>query len=194
VDDFTRPGHNLEGYTTDYVKRLLIERLYIYAKLYNPGGSVILRASDIVDHDRPVGYSTEIGNVFHLDLIELDREFQRLVEEKHCSKKEIQALMTWADGLTAKQAADYMHTRGAVSVRKLRSRGLRKLQERMEHGTGEKPRGTGDRHIGTRRKETQDDVVQERHHRQPQEGDDREAGASAVTSDETKGVVNANSI
>jgi len=161
LDDTTSTHSHLENYTNDYVKRLLIERRYIYAKLYNPGGSVILRASDVVDHDRQVGYSTDIGNTFHLDLIQLEQELQRLIDEKHCSKKEIQALLTWADGLTAQQAADFLAMRGAVSVRKLRERGLHKLRERMAHGEGEKLRGTGDRTFRRRRQEETHDSIQD---------------------------------
>lgn len=137
MDDSFSSGVYLERYTTDYVRRLLVERVYIYAKLHNPGGSVILRASDIVDHDRPVGYSTEIGNTFHLDLIELEQRFQELVDEGLYSKKEINALLTWADGLTSQQAADYLHARGAASVRKLRERGVKKLHKRLEDGSGD---------------------------------------------------------
>jgi hypothetical protein len=162
------------------VKRLLIERRYIYAKLENPGGSVILRASDIVDHDRPTGYSTEIGNTFHLDLIDLEIELQRLVDEKHCSKKEIHAMLTWADGFTAQQAADYMHARGAVSVRKLRSRGLRKLQEQINHGSQVESGGTGDRDTRKGRQTEADDIVQDGHTGCSQEGNDSKKRITVV--------------
>ena len=192
MDDFARPSSNLGEYTTDYVKRLLIERRYIYAKLENPGGSVILRASDIVDHDRPVGYSTEIGNTFHLDLIDLEIELQRLVDEKHCSKKEIQAMLTWADGFTAQQAADYMHATGAVNVRKLRSRGLRKLQEQINHGSAQKSGGTGDRDTGTGRQAEKDNTLQVRHPRRKTQVNDSKARIAVINVHETKGDVDAN--
>lgn len=122
--------------TSDYVRRLLAERHYIYAKLYNQGGSVILRQTDIVDHDRPVGYSTEIGNSFHLDLIQLEIQFDALVKSKELSRQEVLALISWADGLTAQQAADYIHAKGAISVRKQRSRGTRKLTESLNERSG----------------------------------------------------------
>jgi len=171
---------------------LLIERRYIYAKLYNPGGSVILRASDIVDHDRPVGYSTEIGNTFHLDLIDLNMELQKLVDEKHCSKKEIQALLTWADGFTAQQAADYMHARGAVSVRKLRSRGLRKLQEQI-NGNAQESGGTGDRDTGVGRQKAEDNTVQNGHPRQSEKIAHSKKRTTVINVSESKGDVNADS-
>jgi hypothetical protein len=86
----------------------------------------------MVDHDRPLGYSTEIGNSFHLDLIDLQVQFTELVESNGLSKKELNAMLTWADGMTSQQAADYLHARGPVSVQKLRERGVRKLQEKID--------------------------------------------------------------
>jgi DNA-binding CsgD family transcriptional regulator len=132
VDDSISTGRTLGGRTSLYVRRLLVERVYIYAKLYNPGGSVILRNTAMVDHDRPLGYSTEIGNSFHLDLIDLQVEFERLVADDGLSKKELNAMLTWADGMTSREAADYLHARGPVSVQKLRERGMRKLQDRID--------------------------------------------------------------
>lgn len=130
-------GNRLSEYTTDYVRRLLVERRYIYAKLTNQGGSIILRDSDVVDHDRPTGYSTEIGNSFHLDLIQLEVELQGMVDRKEYTRREIDALITWADGMSARDAAYYMHARGAVSVRQMRSRAARKLQRQMVDGQQE---------------------------------------------------------
>ena len=136
MDDSFSTGGSLASVTPRYVRRLLTERSYIYAKLYNPGGSVILRNHALVDHERPLGYSTEIGNSFHLDLIDLEMEFKSLVREGVMSQKEINAMLTWAEGLTSQQAADYLHAKGPVSVQKLRERGVRKLQDRMIDGQG----------------------------------------------------------
>jgi hypothetical protein len=119
-------------FTPEYVKMLLVEARYVYARLYNPGGSVILRATDIVDHDRPLGYSTQIGNAFHLDLIELAKELQDAVDEGTITRSEVNAMLTWANGLTSQQAANYLHATGSSSVRKLRERGKKKLQERLD--------------------------------------------------------------
>jgi hypothetical protein len=134
MDDTLGTSGPLGGYTSDYVKRLLIERLYVYAKLYNPGGSIILRASDIVDHDRPVGYSTEIGNMFHLDLIEIQKELDSMLEAGEISKEELKALLTWADGMTSDQAANYLHSTGGVAIRKRRERALKKVGDKMQSG------------------------------------------------------------
>jgi hypothetical protein len=119
-------------FTPEYVKRLLVERMYIYAKLHNPGGSVILRNTDVVDHDRPLGYSTQIGNSFHLDLIELEKELQDAVDEGTITRSEVEAMLTWADGMTSQQAAYYLHETGSSNIRKLRERGKKKLQERLD--------------------------------------------------------------
>lgn len=151
MDTSFSTGGPLGEYTTDYVKALLIERRYIYAKLYNHGGSVILRASDVVDHDRPVGYSSQLGNAFHLDLIWLDQLLEQLLNDKHITRKELEAMLTWADGLTSQQAAEYLSARGSASVRKLRERGMRKVQEQL--GNGENVGGTGNRTSPTRRQE-----------------------------------------
>jgi hypothetical protein len=135
VDDSLGTGWAVDhDFTTAYIKRLLIERRYIYEKLYNPGGSIILRASDIVDHDRPLGYSTEIGNNFHLDLIQLEQTLQSLIDEGVCSKKEVNAIITWVDGMSSQQAADYLQAKGGVSVRKLRERATKKLAKRLTNG------------------------------------------------------------
>lgn len=160
MDDSISTRGALADYTSEYVRRLLVERRFIYAKLYNQGGSVILRDTDIVDHDRPTGYSTEIGNSFHLDLIQLEIEFEAAVEEGDLTVKQVNALLTWADGMTSQQAADYLHARGPVSIRKLRSRATTKLKDRMNDSARTKGTGrTGNGTIGTGRTRQPDNIV-----------------------------------
>jgi hypothetical protein len=108
-------------YTSQYVKRLLAESVYIYAKLTNPGGSVILTSTGLIDADRGYEYSSGIGNPFHLDLIELSEQMKVL------SKVEREALVTWAMGLTAFEAAQYLHATGGVNLE-------RNVQKRRERG------------------------------------------------------------
>ena len=132
MDDSISTGSLVERFTPEYVRRLLIERVYIYAKLYNPGGSIILRGSDSVDPDRPLGYSTQIGNTFHLDLIELDRQFAEAVESGELTHKQVRAIRTWADGMNSRDAADYLHAKGPVSIQKMRQRAVKKLQEKLD--------------------------------------------------------------
>lgn len=132
MDDTTSTSGLVERFTPAYVRRLLIERVYIYAKLYNPGGSIILRGTDSVDPDRPLGYSTEIGNTFHLDLIELDRQFAEAVKEGDLTHKQVRAIQSWADGMNSRDAADYLRAKGPVSIQKMRQRAVKKLQERLD--------------------------------------------------------------
>lgn len=140
-----RPGGPLEGLDDKgYIRKLLVERFYIYAKLFNPGGSIILRASDIVDHDRPTGYSTEIGNNYHLDLIELEQGFNKLMKEGTLTRKEAQAILAWSQDLSPQQAAEYIHSKGNVSLRQMRSRGMAKLHQRLSNGEGKDAGRTGD--------------------------------------------------
>jgi hypothetical protein len=110
-----------EVYTTDYVVRLLLERHHIYARLINQGGSIILTAADTVDHDRDTGYSTEIGNSFHLDLIDLAQQLKKL------SKSERDALLSYTSDMTADQAAPFLGAKGGVSVRQRRKRAIDRL-------------------------------------------------------------------
>lgn len=159
MDDSFSTGDSLGGYTTDYVRRLLIERRHIYEKLYNPGGSIILRGHALVDKDRPVGYSTDIGNTFHLDLIQLDIEFSEAVAKKELTPKQIKALLTWADGMTSQQAADYLRVRGAVNIRRLRSKATKRLKDRLNDTRPTPTGGRGDRVASEGRQGTQDDTV-----------------------------------
>jgi hypothetical protein len=112
-------------YTSGYVRRLLAEASYIYASLENPGGSVILNQTGIIDADRGYEYSSQIGNSFHLDLIDLQTQMKEL------SKGERDALVAWANGLTALEASQYLHSEGRVNladtVRKRRQRGIERL-------------------------------------------------------------------
>lgn len=160
MDYTSSTGGPLEGFDDKgYIRKLLVERFYVYARLFNPGGSIILRASDIVDHDRPTGYSTEIGNNFHLDLIELEQEFNNLIDEGILTQKEVEAILSWSQDLTPHQAADYIHSKGNASLRKMRSRGVTKLHERLSNGEGKDTGGTGNGDTSGRREGTGDNPV-----------------------------------
>jgi hypothetical protein len=133
-------------YTNHYVRRLLAEYPYVYAALYNPGGSVILTSTGLIDADRTYEYTSQIGNPFHLDLIQLSIQMEQL------SKKEREALYAWAEGLTPLEAARYLHATGPVALRKRRERGIHALRESFNdekadrEGTGTAgnvPAGTG---------------------------------------------------
>ena len=133
-------------YTSHYVRRLLAEAAYVYAAIENPGGSVILTQTGIIDADRGYEYSSQIGNQFHLDLIDLQEQMKIL------SKGERDSLITWANGLTAFEAAQYLHSTGSVNlenaVRKRRQRGIERLtkgfNEQEDSNTKRTEREAGD--------------------------------------------------
>lgn len=113
-------------YTNDYMRKLLIEAPYIRAKLENPGGSVILTGV-AADTERTDEYSSHIGSSFHLDLIETEMHLHDLPIDQQ------QALLQWASGLSAKQAALYFNVKGTVQ-RKRRERGVDSLTKKMNDG------------------------------------------------------------
>lgn len=115
-------------YSTEYVKRLFAEWQYIYAKLYNQGGSVVLTASALVDHDRGVEYSTEIGNSFHLDLIDLAEKLKKL------PKGQVAALFAYAEGMSSEQVAPLLGAKGGVAIRQRQHRAVVKATELMNEG------------------------------------------------------------
>lgn len=110
-------------YTSDYMRKLLIESPYIRARLENPGGSVILTGT-AADTERADEYSPQIGSGFHLDLIEAETLLRELPTDQR------DALLVWAAGVTAKQAAMYFSAKGTV-LRKRRERGVESLTEKM---------------------------------------------------------------
>jgi len=94
-------------WTSDYLKKLLIERHNIRAAIENPGGSIITGgAAQAADADQLPSYSSELGNAAHLDLLEAEREVRTLEARDRIE------LLAWCDGLTPKQAADWANIRG----------------------------------------------------------------------------------
>lgn len=87
-------------FTTDYFKRLLIERHAIRAALENPGGSVILTGVAATT-ERANQYSSVVGNDFHLDLIEAEAAVAKL------SPQQRRYVYEWVDGLTNTEAAQF---------------------------------------------------------------------------------------
>ena len=95
------------NWTTDYLKKLLIERHNIRAAIENPGGSIISGgAAQAADADQLPSYSSEVGNTFHLDLLEAEDQVRRLEARDRIE------LLAWCDGLTPKQAAEWANVRG----------------------------------------------------------------------------------
>lgn len=128
-------------YTSDYLRKLLIESPYIRARLENAGGSVILTGV-AADTEALSEYSSQIGSSFHLDVIEAEMIFRELPEDQQ------QALIQWAAGLTPKQAALYYNAKGTVQ-RKRRERGIAAMTEKINEGTqSDDNRGTSERPSG----------------------------------------------
>ena len=110
-------------YSNDYLRKLLVERPRIRAKLENPGGSLILTGVSAMT-DQSNEYSPQIGSSSHLDLIEMELHLQELPVDQQ------QALMDWALGISAQQAAYFNDVKGSV-FRKRRQRGIEALSESM---------------------------------------------------------------
>lgn len=118
-------------WTTDYLKRLLIERDSIRAALINPGSSIVLNRAARVGIESQYAYSNVIGNDFHLDLLEAEKAVSTL------SKGDRDALMAWVDGLNSTQAANFYGVRpGSIRVRQHRAarRVMRALGEGQTDG------------------------------------------------------------
>jgi hypothetical protein len=111
-------------WTPDYLKKLLIERHNIRAAIENPGGSVITAgAAQAADADNLPSYSSVIGNDFHLDLLEAEREVNTLELTDRIE------LLAWCDGLTPKQAAQWANIKGG-HIRKSGNNPARKRLQR----------------------------------------------------------------
>lgn len=115
------------NYTTAYLRRLIAERPYIRAALYNHGGSIITHGVSLDLEGQDV-YTSQIGNDFHLDLVEAEE-----IILTDMSKQQRDTLIDWADGINEKMAADLMRLKTRV-LHMRRKRAVDRLQERMEDG------------------------------------------------------------
>lgn len=117
-------------YASHYVRKLLAEREYVYARLLNQGGSIILQAT-AADTERGEQPSGQIGSTVHNELLDLD------VAMRDLSPSEKAALIEWGNGLTSKEASQFISARGKIKVtspeaiRQQRSRAIKKLTDNM---------------------------------------------------------------
>jgi DNA-directed RNA polymerase specialized sigma24 family protein len=88
-------------WTTAYLKRLLIERHAIRAKLENPGGSVIVSSTRKAETEAVTEYSHVIGNDYHLDLLDAEKVVNGLPSPERVR------LLLWCDGLSPTEAAQF---------------------------------------------------------------------------------------
>lgn len=110
------------GDASRYLRRLIIEAPYIMARLYNPGGSVLLLPTNNGDQ---ITYGSDIGNDAHLDLIEAS-----VVLQRDFSKGERDTLIDWALGFTSQQAAEYNSVKPSA-IRKRRERVIGKMETKL---------------------------------------------------------------
>jgi hypothetical protein len=89
------------------LKKLLIERHAIRAALEHPGGSIITAGpAQAADAENLPSYSSVVGNDFHLDLLEAEREVNILQPRDRIE------LLSWCDGLSPSEAAQWANLRG----------------------------------------------------------------------------------
>lgn len=115
------------NYTTAYLRRLIAERPYIRAALYNHGGSIITHGVSLDLEGQDV-YTSQIGNDFHLDLVEAEE-----IILTDMSAQQRDTLIDWAEGINEKMAADLMRLKTRV-LHMRRKRAVDRLQERMNDG------------------------------------------------------------
>lgn len=121
--------------TTEYIKKLLIERHAIRAALENPGGSIITAGpARAADADEVPSYSSVVGNDYHLDLLSAEQEVNKLPLQDRIE------LLAWCDGLTPKQAAQWANIKSgsvrstsSAATRKRTNKSLEKLVESKTH-------------------------------------------------------------
>ncbi len=114
-------------WTTDYLKKLLIERHSIRAAIENPGGSIIAGGvAQAADADQLPSYSSVLGNDAHLDLLEAETEVNTL------DPRERMELLAWCDGMTPKQAAHFANIKGG-KIRGETPQASRKRLQRIVH-------------------------------------------------------------
>ena len=132
------------NYTTAYLRRLIAERAYIRAALYNHGGSIITRGVSL-DLEGQDQYTSQIGNDYHLDLVAAED-----IIANDMSKEQQDTLIQWAEGVDEKTANELARSTRANKSRVVhmrRKRALDRLTERMQDGelgrnSGELPTGS----------------------------------------------------
>lgn len=140
--------------SSDYVRKLIVAWPYVYAALYNQGGSIILQGH-AADTESTETYSSVIGSSIHNDLIELIQAMESL------SKSEQTALFAWGQDLKPTDAANLLKTKGGKiklvsqeAYRQRRSRAIKKVTEVLDGESG--TRGNGGHASGSRRETSED--------------------------------------
>lgn len=119
------------NYTTAYLRRLIAERAYIRAALYNHGGSIITRGVSL-DLEGQDQYTSQIGNDYHLDLVTAEE-----IMSNEMPPQQRDTLLQWAEGIDEKTANELARSTAQPKSRVMhmrRKRALERLTKRMENG------------------------------------------------------------
>lgn len=145
-------GQHPVNYTTQYLRRLIAERAYIRAALYNHGGSIITHGSSLDLEGQDV-YTSQIGNDFHLDLVEAEK-----IIAAEMSPQQRDTLIEWSLGVDERTANDLVRATNEPRSRVMhmrRKRAIESLTEKM--ADGQLGRTSGEPAEGIR-PETEDDA------------------------------------
>ncbi len=135
------------AYTTQYLRRLVAEREFIRAALYNHGGSIITHGSSL-DLEGQDMYTSQIGNDYHLDLVEVEG-----IMSKEMSQQQRDTLLEWSQGIDERTANELVRATSEPRSRVVhmrRKRAIERLTEKMQDGelggrSGGTPTPVGDR-------------------------------------------------
>lgn len=134
------------GFATRYMRRMFADREHIREAIINPGGSIILAGvnRNLEGTDE---YSSQLGNDYHLDLIQAELEITNNCvypgDDKHppCSElprftaKQIAALMSWSAALDPEEASKSgLLTQSPGALRRTRHYAVAKVTKRMTDG------------------------------------------------------------
>ncbi len=123
------------GFASRYLRRLFADREHIRAAIISPGGSVILtgltRYLEGTDE-----YSSQIGNDYHLDLIQAEIEVTNNcplhADEPKFTAKQIAVLRDWANNLSQDEAEmSGLTTQSPGTLRRHKNRSIDKVAKRM---------------------------------------------------------------
>lgn len=120
------------------MRRLMADREHIRSAILNPGGSVVLTgvSRDLEGTDE---YSSQLGNDYHLDLIQAELELTnncaRCADEQRFTAKQIAVLLDWANSLDPQEAEKSgLLTQKPGALRRYRHYSIDKLTKRMTNG------------------------------------------------------------
>lgn len=120
------------------MRRLFADRDFIRAAVLNPGGSVILTGTDR-SIESANDYSAQIGNDYHLDLLQAELEITNNCEwcadEPKFTDKQIEVLLAWAAYLDQEEMdRSGLSSLNGGALRRRRQHAVHKVAARMTNG------------------------------------------------------------